>query len=74
MRTVLLRGAQAGAVAGLLTSLFHLLVTEPVLERAIALEGHGEGPVSRATQKYVGGPAGQILFGISVGLLFALAY
>lgn len=74
MRNVLMRGALAGAVAGLLTSLFHLLLTEPVLDRAIALEGAGDGPVSRETQKYLGGPAGFVLFGISVGLLFALAY
>lgn len=74
MRTVLLRGALAGASAGLLTSLFHLLLTEPVLDRAIALEGAGDGPVSRETQKYLGGPAGLVLFGIAVGLLFALTY
>ena len=73
MRKVLLRGALAGAVAGLLTSLFHLVVTEPVLDRAIALEGAGDGQVSREAQKYLGGPAGQVLFGISVGLLFGLA-
>ncbi len=44
-----MRGALAGAAAGLLTSLFHLLLTEPVLDRAIALEGGGDGPVSRET-------------------------
>ena len=74
MSTALLPEALAGAFAGLLTSLFHLLLTEPVLARAIALEGGGHGPISRETQKYLGGPAGQILFGISVGLLFGLAY
>lgn len=74
MGNVLLRGALAGAVAGLLTSLFHLLLTEPLLERAIALEGAGGGPVSREVQKYLGGPAGQVLFGISMGVFFGLAY
>lgn len=74
VRNVLMRGALAGAVAGLLTSLFHLLLTESVLDRAIALEGAGDGPVSRETQKYLGGPAGHVLFGISIGLLFALSY
>jgi len=73
-RTPLLRGVLAGAVAGLITSVFHLLLTERVLDRAIALEGAGDGPVSRDTQKYLGGPAGQVLFGISMGLLFAVAY
>jgi hypothetical protein len=74
LRDVLVRGSIAGACAGLLTALFHLLLTEPVLERAIALEGPGDGPVSREVQKYAGGPAGQILFGIAVGLLFGLVY
>ena len=73
-RTHLLRGALAGAIAGLVTAAFHLLLTERVLDRAIALEGAGDGPVSRDTQKYLGGPAGQVLFGIALGLLFAVAY
>ncbi len=68
------RGALAGLVAGAVTAAFHLLVTGPVLERALALEGAGSGPISRTTQKYVGGPAGQLLFGLAVGVLFALAY
>ena len=74
MRQDLLRGSVAGAIAGALTALYHLLVTEPVLERAIAYEAAGAGPVSREVQKYAGGPAGQILFGVAVGLLFALTY
>jgi len=73
-RHPLLRGVLAGAVAGLITSVFHLLLTERVLDKAIALEGAGDGPVSRETKKYLGGPAGQILFGISMGLLFAVAF
>lgn len=75
MRALLLRGAAAGALAGLLTSIFHLLLTEPVLERALALEQAGGEPlVSRTAQKYVGAPAGQVLAGIAVGLLFAVVY
>ena len=73
-RSHLLRGLLAGALAGALTAVYNLLLTEPVLDRAIALEGDGAGPVSRETQKYLGGPAGQVLFGVSMGLLFALAY
>ena len=73
-RSHLLRGVGAGALAGLVPAVFNLLLTERVLDRAIAIEGAGDGPVSRHTQKYFGGPAGQILFGISMGLLFALAY
>lgn len=74
MSSSLLRGAGAGAVAGAITSVFHLLLTEPVLERALALEGAGDGPVSREVQKYLGGPAGQVLFGVAIGLLFALSF
>lgn len=74
MRSTLARGSLAGAAAGLLAALFHLLLTEPVLDRAIALEGAEAGAVSREVQKYLGGPAGQVLFGVAVGLLFALAY
>jgi len=73
-RTHLLRGALAGAAAGLVTAVYNLLLTERVLDRAVALEHDHGGPVSRETQKYLGGPAGQVLFGISMGLLFALAY
>jgi len=75
MRALLLRGAAAGALAGLLTSIFHLLLTAPVLELALALEQTGGEPlVSRTAQKYIGAPAGQVLAGIAVGLLFAVAY
>lgn len=74
MRSLAARGATAGAVAGLMASLWSLVLVEPVLERALALEGGGEGPVSRPVQRLVGLPAGTVLVGIALGLLFALTY
>ena len=74
MRSLTARGAAAGAVAGLISSLWSLVLVEPVLQRAIDLEGGGDGPVSRPVQRLVGLPAGTVLVGIALGLLFALAY
>lgn len=76
MRNVFVRGAAAGAVAGLLTSLAAYFWLEPVLSRAIALEGpsDGHGPVSRETQKLLGMPTGFLLVGLALGLLFAAVY
>lgn len=74
MRTVLVRGALAGALAGLLTSVAAYFLLEPVLDAAIALEGAGDGPVSRETQKVLGMPTGFVFVGVALGLLFALAY
>ena len=74
MRSLVLRGAFAGALAGLLTSVAAYVVVEPVLDRAIELEGGGEGPISRQAQKLLGLPIGMLLVGLSLGLLFALAY
>ncbi len=76
MRNLYARGAVAGAVAGLLTSLAAYAWLEPVLRRAIALEGpaDGAGPVSRQTQELFGMPAGFLFVGVALGLLFAVAY
>lgn len=76
MRNVFARGAVSGAAAGLLTSVAAYLFVEPLLSAAIALEGpaDGSGPVSRETQKIVGMPAGFLLAGLALGLLFAVAY
>lgn len=75
MGALLGRGALAGAVAGLLTSVVAFFLLEPVLDRAIALEGGGgDGPVSREVQKLFGLPVGFALVGLSLGLVFAIAY
>ena len=73
-RSPVARGALAGAGAGLVTSVAALFLLEPVLDAAVALEGGGAGPVSRWTQTYVGMPAGFVLTGAALGLLFGLAY
>lgn len=75
MSSPIARGALAGAAAGLGTSVPAYLLLEPVLDAAIALEGPVEGgPVSRTVQTFVGMPAGFVLTGIALGLLFGLAY
>jgi hypothetical protein len=76
MRNVFVRGALSGAAAGLLTSGAAYFFVEPVLSAAIALEGPADesAPVSRQTQTLLGMPAGFLLAGIALGLLFAAAY
>lgn len=74
MRNLAARGATAGAIAGLLSSAWSLVLVEPVLQQAIDLEEPGHGPVSRTAQRLIGLPVGTIVVGISLGLLFALAY
>jgi hypothetical protein len=76
MRNVFARGALSGAAAGLLTSVAAYFFVEPILSAAIALEGPADpsAPVSRQTQTLLGMPAGFVLAGIALGLLFAVAY
>lgn len=76
MRNVFARGALSGAAAGLLTSVAAYFFVEPVLSAAIALEGPADeaAPVSRQTQTLLGMPAGFLLAGVALGLLFAVAY
>lgn len=72
----------AGLLAGLLASVFHQLLTEPVIDRAIAAEqaraaaqpghAHEETPVvSRGGQK-IGLAVGLLLYGLTWGLLIGL--
>jgi predicted cobalt transporter CbtA len=73
------RGLAAGLLAGLLAGLFAFFVGEPLLDRAIVIEGasagvhHEEEVFSRPTQK-----AGLFfaigLFGATVGGVFGLAF
>jgi hypothetical protein len=73
----------AGLIAAVLASLFHQVLTEPVIDRAIAAEEarataqpghtHGEAPVvSRGGQK-VGLVVGLLVYGLVWGLLVGLA-
>jgi predicted cobalt transporter CbtA len=68
----------AGLLAGLVMGLFHLVLTEPVIDRAIALEESGahshEAPmVSRGTQKVML-IVGSALYGLLIGIIFAVAF
>lgn len=76
MRNVLARGAVTGAMAGLATSVAAYVWLEPLLSRFIALEAApgGAGPVSRETQMVLGMPAGYVLVGLALGLLFAAVF
>jgi predicted cobalt transporter CbtA len=78
--TVLRAALIAGLAAGLTVAAFHLVVTEPVIDQAIALEeqhaeaGVHEAPiVSRQAQK--GGLVlGFLLYGLTWALLFGVTY
>jgi predicted cobalt transporter CbtA len=83
---VLLYAVIAGLTAGLLVTLFHAVITEPVIDRAIALEAqaahfaaqpvtHYEAPVvSRAFQKSGGLLIGYVLYGTTWALIFTLVF
>jgi hypothetical protein len=72
----------AGLVAAVLASLFHQVLTEPVIDRAIAAEearaasqpghAHAERVVSRGGQR-IGLVVGLLLYGLVWGLLVGLA-
>ena len=78
--TVLKAALVAGLAAGLTAAIFHLFLTEPLIDRAITLEeaghvsGHDEPElVSRDTQKK-GLVVGFVLLGISWGMVFGVAF
>ncbi|GAB2851278.1 CbtA family protein [Lentzea nigeriaca] len=84
-KSLALRGIAAGGIAGAVSALVQLLVTEIPIRAALAVEearepaageGHSHGEeelVSRGAQ-VVGGMLGVIIVGIAVGLVFATAY
>jgi predicted cobalt transporter CbtA len=80
---LLLRGMFAGALAGLLAFGFARIYGEPSVDRAIAFEdqtshakgeAHEEELVSRQTQSGLGLGTALIVYGASVGGLFALIF
>ncbi len=83
---VLLYAVIAGLVAALLVTLFHYVVTEPVIDRAIALEeqaaaqgtiqaDHNDAPiVSRELQKSAGLLIGYVLYGLTWALFSTLVF
>jgi Probable cobalt transporter subunit (CbtA) len=81
LRTLLICGLVAGACAGLLAFGFASLAGEPSVDRAIAYEesashhdAEGPAPVSRAVQKSAGLLTASVVYGLSLGGLFALAF
>ncbi len=71
------RGAAAGAIAGALSTVLSLLLGEPFVQRAIALEEAadpgGAEVFSRGTQLF-GLAAVSILIGLSIGVLYGAVY
>src|SRR5687767_4811829 len=83
VRTLLIRGLLVGVVAGALVFLVATLLGEPSLNAAISFEearvaatgeGHEHAVVSRTVQSTVGLALGSLVYGTTVGGLFAIAY
>lgn len=80
--TILKAAILAGLLAGLTAAVFHLFATEPVIERAIALEeqhqaAHGmpaEEPVVGRDVQRGGLVVGFVAYGLIWSTLFAIAY
>lgn len=83
VRSLLVRGMLAGALAGLLAFGFAWIFGEPQVNLAIGFEAHmhqmaGEAPepeiVSRAVQSTVGLLTGVVVYASAIGGIFALAF
>jgi uncharacterized membrane protein YidH (DUF202 family) len=83
IRTLLIWGLIAGLCGGLLATGFSELAGEPAVNQAIAFESssaaaagepHEHAIVSRGVQRSVGLLTAAIVFGLSMGGLFALAF
>ncbi len=78
----LLAALIAGLLAGLTTGIFHLVATEPVIQRAIDIEGMlGAAAGEQEGVELVGRPAqrvgliiGFLIYGTTWGLIFGVAY
>ncbi|MFN0070582.1 MAG: CbtA family protein [Chloroflexota bacterium] len=79
--TILKAALIAGLAAGLTASVFHLVFTEPLIDRAVALEAHDHvaddvnepALVSRDTQRK-GLVVGFVLLGLTWSLIFGIAF
>jgi predicted cobalt transporter CbtA len=79
--TILKAALIAGLAAGLTVAIFHLLVTEPLIDRAIMLEdqaqhsqgAHAEPVVSRDMQ-HRGLVLGYLLYGLTWAVFFGVTY
>src|SRR6266511_473839 len=81
LKNVFVAALIASLAAAIIVAVFHFMVTEPLIEQAIALEeqhqvpgaAHEEPVVSREGQRF-GLFAGFLLYGITWGLLFGMVY
>ncbi len=66
-------GLAAGAAGGLAAAVYLLVVVEPILDAAIALEGGAGGPAHQALftrgAQQLGGAVGTVLYGAFVGVI-----
>jgi hypothetical protein len=74
LRNLLICGLVAGVCAGTLAAGFATVTGEPAIDRAIAYEGAHAGPVSREVQKSAGLLTATVVYGLSLGGLFALGF
>ena len=82
MRSIFTAAVVAGLAAALLVAGFHFMVTEPIIEQAIAIEDaaremegiHDTPVISREIQGRVGLFVGFLIYGVSWALLFGAAY
>lgn len=79
--TVLKAALIAGLAAGLTVAVFHLIVTEPLIDRAVTLEeqshagqGAHEAPLVSRDAQHKGLVLGYILYGLTWALLFGVTY
>lgn len=80
IRAILPAVLVAALVAGAMLAAFHLVVSEPIIDRAIAREeaahqgeDHGQETFSRRTQKF-GLVAGALTYALALGLVFGGVY
>lgn len=78
---LLQRGAAAGAIAGLCTGVFTRALTETHIGHALKFEdatgiglGPGEAPLFTRGTQLVGGMAAALVYGVVLGLVFAVAF
>jgi hypothetical protein len=74
LRNLLICGLVAGVCAGTLAAGFATVTGEPAIDHAIAYEGAHAGPVSREVQKSAGLLTATVVYGLSLGGLFAIAF
>ncbi len=81
MKALLLRGAAAGAVAGVATALFVRIVTETHVGHALLFEdasgfglGPGEPPLYDRAAQHLGGMAAALIYGIVLGVVVSVVF